>query len=321
MEGMEARDSASNAPQPHRLQTWLASRNLALLVIFLGMVFLRWRSQPGLLRGEIEVDGLRREYLVYVPPSYDPTAPAPLIISIHGLASWPENQMFISQWNVLADERGLIVAYPAGTGSIRRWNAGRTTNPGESQKEVHFISALIDRLAQEYQLDPARIYVNGLSNGGGMAYLLACSLADRIAAIGSVAGAYLYSPADCQPARPVPLIAFHGTADPIVPYAGGPTFPFQFEFPSVAEWMSAWAERNGCTSLPTELPAVGEVSGVRYTGCTENAEVIFYTVHGGGHTWPGGGYLPKIITGSQNNDIDATALMWEFFTRHPLADP
>ncbi len=174
------------------------------------------------------------------------------------------------------------------------------------------------RLSRGHNIDPARIYANGLSNGGGMSHLLACTLSPRIAAIGTVAGAYVDPPGGCQPSRPVPVISFHGTADPIVPYQGGVVSRTGYRLPVISEWVAGWAQRNACTPEPKALPAVGEVSGLVYASCSQNAEVIFYTVQGGGHTWPGGTPLPEAITGRTTRDVDASALMWEFFTRHPL---
>jgi polyhydroxybutyrate depolymerase len=184
--------------------------------------------------------------------------------------------------------------------------------------DVRFISDLIDRLQQDYAIDPARIFVNGMSNGGGMSYLLACTLAERIAAVGSVSGAYLYPLEDCQPARPVPLIAFHGTADPIVPYTGGPSRSFDLPFPVISDWMAAYAAKNDCDSSPEVLQNQGFVNGVRYGDCKAGADVVFYTIEGGGHTWPGGEPLPEWLTGLTSMDVDATGLMWVFFTAHPL---
>jgi len=183
--------------------------------------------------------------------------------------------------------------------------------------DVKFISDLIDQLETDYAIDPARIYANGLSNGGGMSYLLACELSDRIAAIGSVAGAYTYPSDLCQPERPMPLIAFHGTADPIVPFSGGPSESFDVPFPNVPAWMSAWAERNQCAA-ETDLPSVAEVSGVAYNQCSQSAEVVFYTIKGGGHSWPGGDPLPTWIVGETSQSISATDLMWQFFLEHPM---
>ncbi len=261
--------------------------------------------------------GERRSYLLHVPASYDPATPVPLIISIHGFAEWPAHQMQTSLWNDLADRQGFIVVYPAGTGFPRRWRTGGGTS-ADAMQDVKFIADLIDALAARYNIDRTRIYANGLSNGGGMSYQLACRLADRIAAAGSVSGAYLLPLSACQPSRPVPLIAFHGTADPVVPYAGGPSRSFDLPFPDVPAWIAAYAERNGCEATPSPLPARGEVGGVQYTGCRDDAEVVFYTIAGGGHAWPGGEPLPRFIVGQTSQDIDATAVMWEFFSRHAL---
>jgi polyhydroxybutyrate depolymerase len=187
-------------------------------------------------------------------------------------------------------------------------------------QDLQFISDLIDSLSDEYNIDLARIYVNGMSNGGGMAHLLACEFSNRIAAIGGVAGAYLYPWKDCRLSRPVPVIAFHGTDDPIVPYHGGRTIvPFHdFEFLPVPEWAANWAKKNGCADDPESIPPIGEVGGLRYIHYGSNVEVVFYTVSGGGHTWPGGDELPKWLTGPTNMDVNATEIMWEFFSKYSL---
>jgi polyhydroxybutyrate depolymerase len=264
----------------------------------------------------LEFDGLSRRYLLYVPPGYDPAQAAPLVISLHGLASSPQQQATYSQWNRVADEHGFIVAYPRGTGFPLRWNAGQRFAGQNSADDVGFIAALIDHLAGDLCIDRARVYVNGLSNGGGMSHRIACELAGRVAAVGGVAGAY--APLlECSPARPVPVIAFHGTADRIVPYAGG--MVGAISLPPVADWAAGWAARNGCDPQPQALPDVGAVSGIAYEGCEAGAEVVLYTIDGGGHTWPGGGSIAAGLVGAVNRDIDASALMWAFFAAHPLA--
>jgi polyhydroxybutyrate depolymerase len=226
--------------------------------------------------------------------------------------------MQISRWNDLAQEHGFLVVYPEGTGFPRRWRAGGWR--GDPAPDVRFIADLIDELSRQYNIDPARIYANGLSNGGGMSHLLGCTLADRIAAVGGVAGAYAYPLEDCKPPRPVPMIVFHGTADPIVPYQGGATRGNQPRLPVIPKWVAARAALNGCRPEPEALPAEGAVSGLRYTDCDQGAEVEFYTIEGGGHTWPGGKPLPEWITGLTTQDIDATRVMWEFFERFSIAD-
>jgi polyhydroxybutyrate depolymerase len=264
----------------------------------------------------LTVDGEVRQYLLYVPKSYRGDRPVPLVISIHGYGGSPSLQQKESGWNDLADQYGFIVVYPSGLGTPKHWRASGTD---ESYKEIDFISALIDQLEADYQIDASRIYANGHSNGGGMTFMLACTLSDRIAAVGAVSGAYLYPWQDCNPSRPVPLIAFHGTADPVVPFSGGPSRMFNSPFPDIPTFMARYAQMNGCQTSPQMLPAIQEVSGVEYTGCSQNANVVFYTIDGGGHGWPGGHIpLPRFIVGKTTQSIDATQLMWSFFTQHSL---
>jgi polyhydroxybutyrate depolymerase len=151
-----------------------------------------------------------------------------------------------------------------------------------------------------------------------MSYVLACKLSDRIAAIGGVAGAYSYPPDMCQPDRPMPVIAFHGTADPIVPYEGGLAGRDGITFPAIADWIKSWVERNGCNPDPDEIPANGDASGIRFSECEDGSEVVFYSIAEGGHTWPGGNPMPEWLTGPTSQDIEASQVMWEFFKQHPL---
>lgn len=290
---------------------------LALAAVAIGVLF-TWLDKTN---GEIVSSGEKRSYLLYVPTTYDPAKPTPLVISLHGFVEWPAHQMQISHWNDLAEEYGFLVVYPEGTGVPRRWRAGgQAGGSSEPNPDVVFISDLIDKLAQDYNIDPARVYANGLSNGGGMSFLLGCALADRIAAIGGVSGAYVLPLEGCRPSRPVPMIAFHGTADAIVPYEGGPSRGPEMLLPAIPQWMAARAALNGCGGSPAELPASGEVSGLRYSGCAQGADVDFYTIDGGGHSWPGGDPMPQWIVGHTTQDIDATRVMWEFFRRFSIGD-
>jgi polyhydroxybutyrate depolymerase len=269
--------------------------------------------------GQIESSGVLRKYLLYVPESYNPGTPTPLVISMHGFIEWPAHLMRVSHWNDVADEYGFIVVYPSGTGFPLRWNAHNRPNVSvTASAEVQFISDMIEHLGDDYNIDPTRIYANGLSNGGGMSFLLACRLSESIAAIGGVAGAYLLPWDECQPSRPVPVIVFHGTADPIVPYDGDGSTRDGSSFPHQPTWALEWAQRNGCDPSPVDLPTNGEVSGVQYIQCKENADVVFYTIDGGGHTWPGGEPILEFISGHTTQDIDATRVMWEFFMKNSI---
>jgi polyhydroxybutyrate depolymerase len=115
------------------------------------------------------------------------------------------------------------------------------------------------------------------------------------------------------------MITFHGTADPIVPYEGGPS-PVPgppVVFPDIRAWTASWAERNRCDADPVADALAAEVTRLEYSGCAEDAAVVLYTVQGGGHTWPGGKPLPEWIVGPTNRELDATRLMWSFFSEHP----
>jgi len=197
------------------------------VVVTIGLIGIVTLSISHKTNGQITSAGEERTYLLYVPKTYDPAKPIPLVINIHGFAQWPANQMKVSQWNELADQYGFIVVYPSGIGFPMRWRLSEDpTEPGGPDKEITFFTDLIDKLEDGYAIDHTRVYANGLSNGGGMALLLACRLSDRITAVGGVAGAYLFDWEDCQPNRPVPAIFFHGQADKIVPYEGGPSERF-----------------------------------------------------------------------------------------------
>jgi polyhydroxybutyrate depolymerase len=274
-------------------------------------------AKTGMSSVQLESSEVTRNYLLYVPPSYDPATPTPLILSFHGRSSNALQQSVLSEWQPIADENGFIVVYPNALGRPSQWNTIPPTRRRPNE-DLIFITDLIDSLSTQFCLDPARIFVNGMSNGGGMSNFLACTLSDRIAAMGGVSGAYIGTEGRCDPPRPVPVIAFHGTADTVVTYAGGPSESFDYNFPSVPGWAADWAAHNGCDDTPIDIPATGDVSGIQYTNCDDNADVIFYTIDGGGHTWAGGFPLPESIVGKTSTDIEATATMWDFFVQHPM---
>ena len=253
--------------------------------------------------------GQTREYILYVPRSYDRAKPTPLVISMHGAMNWPSFQMNLSQWNTLADEHGFIVVYPAGEGGGPKiWH----------MPDVIFISELIDKLEASYSIDPARIYANGLSNGGGMTFALSCTLSHRIAAFGPVAAAVTLPLNWCPDSRPAPMIAFHGTADRFTPYNGAKVWLAPEPFPSIPEWTATWARRNQCGPNPIESVVAADVTRLEYTNCADEATVVLYTIKGGGHTWPGGKPMPEWLVGRTSRGVDATSQMWAFFREHPL---
>ncbi len=269
--------------------------------------------------GGFRSSGEKRTYRLYVPKSYDRARPAPLVISMHGAGLWGAAHMEMSQWNAVADQQGLLVVYPSGVGGEgpRAWRVGAGDR---SARDVRFIAELIDTLKASYAIDATRIYADGLSNGGGMAFLLSCTLSDRIAAVGLVASAQFLPWSACQDQKAVPMIAFHGTDDRFTPYHGGTSWVARDHvFPSIPVFTATWARRNRCAGSPVESRVAADVTRLEYTGCADDADVVLYTIHGGGHTWPGGGPMPEWFAGPTSRGVDATRQSWAFFRAHPLA--
>jgi polyhydroxybutyrate depolymerase len=275
------------------------------------------------------VDGLR-SYRVHVPPSYTGTTRVPLILNFHGLGSNALAEEIYSGLGVRADQPdgGFVVVMPEGTlGQYGRyWN---TYQIDAAPHDVAFAAAILDRLEATLCIDRARVFAAGMSNGAMMSVRLACSLSSRIAAAAPVAGAYYpalfvgYPAESCPDARPAPIIAFHGTADTIVPYNGGhgyadTDFRLAIDNDTADEdILQDWAAHNGCTSGRQQTAVSAEVNLIQYSGCNEGADVELYSVVGGGHTWPGAGDVPGFYT---THDISATDLMWAFFQAHPNPD-
>ncbi len=254
---------------------------------------------------ELVSSGQTRHYRLHIPPSYQPGQPMPLVINIHGLNSNAGQQERVSAMSLKADQAGFIVVYPEGRGNPQQWAIG----PGaEGQEELRFFHDLLDHLANQLSLDPARIYVTGISNGAQMTHRLGCEMGDQIAAIAPVSGGY-FRVEKCRPGRPLPIVAFHGTADNLLPYGG----QGQVLLP-VPEWAATWAKRNGCQPTSTVTFQHGQVTGETWGNCQQGADVVLYTIEGGGHSWPGSDIMPSRIT---TQDIEATDVIWDFFAAHP----
>jgi len=262
-----------------------------------------------------EYDERERTFILTLPTAYAPGARLPLALNLHGAGGTGASHRAYTGFDATADANAMLVAYPDGVG--RTWAALGETD--ELLDDVGFLAALIDVVDAEFGIDRQRVYAFGLSQGGFMSFRLACELADRVAAVGSVAG-LMYNEvfATCAPVRPVPILLIHGTADPVVPYAGTELFP------GGRDVLQAWLVHNRCRRLPRVRPVPDTVTSdasrvVKFftRRCAAGSEIGFYRVENGGHTWPGADTdLP--LVGATNQDIDANVEFATFFLRHQL---
>lgn len=284
----------------------------------------------------IMVDGLKRTYLTHIPPERDQAKPLPLVIVLHGGGGSGAGMVELTQggFNVLADEEGFVAVYPDALDN--QWNDGRSKEEAdhrahrENIDDVGFISALIDQLIKEENVDPQRVYVTGMSNGAMMTYRLAAELSEKIAAAAPVDGNIPENlVANYTPGKPVAMLVINNTADPLMPWQGGDiTGPFGNKklgkVLSVRESIELWVKHNQCSIIPAETPKQDndpndgtQVRRITYSGGLEGTEVILYTIEGGGHTWPAGSSkLPERVTGKTSQEINANEVIWNFFKNH-----
>lgn len=288
------------------------------LVVLLSLAFAGQLAAQSTLSGTIQSGGLTREYLLYVPASYQPGTPAPLVLNLHGYSSNNVEQLLYGDFRPIADTAGFLLVCPNGTldnQGQRFWNTFLGNSPVD---DVAFLSGLIDTLAAEYDIDPNRIYSTGMSNGGFMSYSLACELSDRITAIASVTGSMIQSRLNaCDPGRPVPVMEIHGTADNTVPYNGSAINTFV----AIPTLVAAWAMKNGCDPTPvtTAVPNTSTTDGCTaerqlFANGDNGSTVEHFKVNGGGHTWPGA-IFPIGVT---NQDFSASREIWRFFSQYRL---
>ena len=280
---------------------------------------------PGTHQQTFTHGGRTRTYLLRIPPRYDGRTPVPLVLLFHGGGGTAAQIERYVGFNALADRGGFIGVVPDGISM--QWNDGRSDSARlvplvGAVDDVGFIAALLDQLTERFRIDQQRIYAMGFSNGGFLSNRLGMELSSRFAAIAPVAGSLGQAIApNLAPQSPVAVLYIHGTRDQNVPYEGGEVVGRSGVAISAARLVDLWVKANGCvTSVRTEqLPDRDPNDGTRvrrdvYGPCRAGTEVLFYTIEGGGHNWPG---KPVAVEfGPATKDIDATELIWEFFQRN-----
>ena len=273
----------------------------------------------------IIVDGIERTYTLNLPPNYYEAVGFSLIIALHGGGGSAQQFESTNKLTEKANAAKFIVVYPEGvqrTGLLkaRSWNAGSCCDYAVTQNinDVKFISLLIDKLALKYKINSKKVYATGHSNGGMLAYRLACELSNKIAAI--AANSCTMVVATCDNSRPVPVLHTHSILDTNVPYQGGVgngTGTQGVYLPPLNAVMNVWSLKNTCTNTAQIVVDDNKYKFTKWTNCSGNVAINYYLTKDGGHGWPGG------LPGGPNSDtpstvINANDLLWDFFQRFQL---
>ena len=287
-----------------------------LLVTLIALVTI---SSAQTIDETFEFDGVDRHHKIYVPSNFTPNMP--LVLNLHGYTSNAFQQVFYSSMTTVAESNDFMLVFPEGTTDqygVTFWNSEIA---GEDVDDLGYLIALIDSMIVNYQVDPDRVYMCGMSNGGFMSYYSACEMTDKIAAIASVTGTMnnvIYD--NCNPTRSIPVLEIHGTDDTTVPYLGlanSGSFQTMLATETVVDY---WVNHNNCTDILVEemedinLTDLSTVTHLSYTGGDNGASVELYRVNEGGHTWPGS-IIPLPAT---NHDIIASEIIWDFFNQYDI---
>ncbi len=278
-------------------------------------------------------DGVQRTYHVYLPNNYNITTPSPLVLALHGGSGTGMNLAEVISAGTLTDaaeSKNLILVVP--DGKDKRWNDGRPEIFGNDRMydDVGFISTIIDDMINDYGVDSNRVYATGISNGGYMSIRLAMDLSNKIAAVAPVTAQITKAMESEIPEFPISIMFVNGEDDPIVPYYGGcidvPLFPncSRGEVLSTEESIEKFKGYNQCINPLETEPIIDNVPNdgtsieiSKFKGCERGTEVSLIKVIGGGHTWPGGGqYYGVNLIGKVSEEIDASALIFDFFLSH-----
>jgi polyhydroxybutyrate depolymerase len=274
----------------------------------------------------VEVKGFARTVIVHLPRRSSDTTPLALVLNLHGSGATALDQELFSGMNRTSNENDFIVAYPQGLiadGSGYDWNVpnepliGGRVVPKGSANDITFLATLVKVLESKYCINKREVYATGFSGGAREVSQLACDESQVFAAVAPVSG--LRRPMPCPSTRAVPVIAFHGSDDPVDPFKGDGQAYWTYSVPTAEK---DWAMQDHCSLKPATSRLSGGVTLTSYSQCAGSGAVQLYEVTGEGHEWPGGPVMPLSLTselGPQSNAIDANAVMWSFFKAHPLA--
>ncbi|MFT2091037.1 alpha/beta hydrolase family esterase [Paraglaciecola sp. 2405UD69-4] len=258
-----------------------------------------------------------RYFKIFVPEEYNQDKSYPLVLNFHGTSSDPFSQEALTEFEKSAQKEQFIVASPLALFTRKKggpitWNVDYELGPDD----VLFASNLIEHISNVYNIDASRVYAAGFSGGARMSSRLACDIPQKIAAIAPVAG--LRFPDNCQPNQAIPVISFHGEKDTINHYILQKNSPVYWKM-GIPESLDKWVKNNHCKQFDIDIYSE-TVEKHRYTGCDAGADILFYKSSIAGHTWPGSSQADKFVKfglGITEKKLNATNLIWKFFTEHP----
>ncbi len=261
-------------------------------------------------------DGITRTFLVNLPSTYyeSDTSKFPVVIGMHGAGG--SAAQFDRDYGMTetADTEKFISVYPEGvrgTGvlGLRTWNAGECCQYAMESNidDVGFLRQMLDNLSQTYRVDAERVYATGISNGGMMAYRLACEMPDRIAAIGVVSCTMMTS---CNPQKSMPILHIHSILDTKIPFQGGIGLA-DYYYPPVDSILMTWANADKCDD-ETVTTKYDHYELKEWRSCEDGASIQRYLTDDGGHAWPGGG-KPGYWSDEPSTALDANTLLFDFF--------
>jgi polyhydroxybutyrate depolymerase len=271
--------------------------------------------------GTFVFQGAERHYVLHKPPNQ--TGPVPLVVALHGLNQSVDELRQSWTMDMVADREGFDVVYPEALAG--RWSYVDTRAvklpDGDAVDDAGFILALSDQLVAEAAIDRAHLYVAGASNGGLMAWTLACGAADRFVAVAPLITAMIERQAElCHPQRLAPLIVVAGTDDWTQAYDGG--LAPEFRLMSVPETLEFWRRLRGCRSqkqtqlVPHEPNDPTAAVLVEWTECSDPSPMRFFRIEGGGHSLPSFSPLPNGESrrhGGRSQAIETAEELWKFF--------
>ena len=260
----------------------------------------------GTFSRSIEVDGETREYLIYIPNSYDTIKSVPLLLNFHGFGGSANEFMNDADMRSLAASYSFILVYPQGSSldGFSHWNACPIGGDNKSDADdFGFVEAIINKVSSQYNIDVERIYSAGYSNGGMMAYGLANYRSDLIAAVASVSGAML----DCigSTSHPMPVVHLHGTSDGVLPYNGNN------DWNSVQSTLDHWINFNNTTTNPTVSTVNNEGTTIEhyvYDQGDRSVSVEHYKYNGGDHVWFSAAFQGR----------NTSELVWDFVSQFDI---